>query len=167
MNVQQEGLGICGKCGAPIMQAIGQGNKKGVCLACEEAAKPKTGQTIVITKESGTGLEGGVEGVFVKHDPDSTPTVTKTDSTPLQTKSGSTSSATKDLSNPTVNKDVGRITLQFTLEDLEKPNILLTIMQALYDGIDNLPPPPTLKETKKAIAIQGVIEKQIAKLKGE
>lgn len=150
MDVKQEGAGYCGRCHSPLMTVIGRGP---VCLACEEAAKPKTGRTVVVTGEQGTGIEGVVMGHEVPHQVGADSPIVPPN--------------VKPLTPPLRSNGENMIHLSLTLDDLDKPNILLTIMQALYDGIDNLPPPPTIKETKKAIKLQEIIQSQIDKLKGE
>ena len=159
MNVQQEGLGLCQKCGTPIMQAINQPGVKGMCFGCSEDGKPKTGHTTRVASETGAGLAGRVEleelehsvGVasHVVHDVDAVRKaiadkakgigVTKT----LQPAPSSSS----------------ELIITVSIEELLSHGITTTLLQLAYDAIDNMPPCPTLKETKKAIRLQEDIER--------
>lgn len=127
--MQSEGLGYCAIHGqsSPILQQVGAGGK-GICFACAEDAKPKTGTTIVVTEASPTA--GGK--VTIRN-------VTTDESVSAEV--------------PTTGSVSGEINIHLTVAQLAT-NPVHTLLQATYDAIDNMPPFKTLRETKQAIALQ-------------
>ncbi len=163
MNVQQEGLGSCTKCGTPIMQTIRQPGMKGICFGCAEDGKPKTGKTVVIKSETGEGTAlGKVTLEQVEHNPGESSALPK-DPEGLR-KSIMDKASAKGVATPVTVHPVdlpiseGTIRIEFTVQDLTDNGIVNSLLQLAYDAIDNMPPFKTLKETKKAIKLQEDIE---------
>lgn len=161
MNVQQEGLGLCTRCGSPIMQAIGQPGIKGVCLGCRASAEPKTGRTVVVTSETGEGTElGRVTLQEVEHQPGAV--------SPLPKDPEAIRKSIMDKANAkgiggfeqlAVTVDVeGTINIKLTVDELMENGIVLVLLQSLYDAIDSMPPGKTIKETKRMIKLQEDVE---------
>ncbi len=160
MNVQSEGLGNCRLCGGPVMQAIGQPGVKGVCLACQAGAQPKTGHTVVVTSESGEGTAlGKVTLQQVEHNVGSDSALPKD---PAAIRKAIMDKANAKGMSPLQEQlfpvPDGTIRIEFTVQDLTSNGIVTTLLQLAYDAIDNMPPFKTLKETKKAIKLQEDIE---------
>lgn len=165
MNVQQEGLGVCTRCGTPIMQAIGQAGRKGICFGCAEDGKPKTGRTVVVTSETGEGTAlGSVKLQEVEHNPGAASALP---SDPAAVRKAIIDKANaKGVTQVPVQEpqkdgfvNEGKIRIEFTIEDLTESGIVNSLLQLTYDAIDNMPPFKTLKETKKAIKLQEDIER--------
>lgn len=148
INVQQEGLGVCQIHGTAIMQAINQPGIKGLCFACVEDAKPKTGKTVVVKSETGsvkperTAPEGKVEIEVVDANTVVEP-VAKAVPLPRPTPGG--------------------VTIRLTIDELYEPDIIRTLLVKINEGIDNMPPPATIKEAKRIFVLQEQIEKLISK----
>lgn len=140
MNIRDEGLGHCQKCGTPIMQTINKPGAKGICFGCAADAEPKTGRTVVVTHEEGTGLDGKVT---------------------IQEVSNGAQSATHIAP---VTK--GTVTIQATLDELAKADALIVLLTKLNEGLDNMQF-STMKDAKLVMAIQAGIEKKLSKLKGD
>lgn len=161
MNVQQEGLGCCTKCGTPIMQAINQPGVKGVCFGCKADGEVKTGRTVVVTKEIGEGLQGRVEFEEVEHQltPSSrvvnNPDQVRAD---IAAKAALKGATPMPVAIPVQDEPTGEIVIRLTVDDLTSNGVVTTLLQSAYDAIDSMPPFKTLRETKKAIKLQEDIE---------
>ena len=163
MNIRQEGMGLCQKCNTPIMQTINQPGVAGICFACMADGQPKTGKTVVVKSEAGDTklgagpITGTVELQEVEH------TVAEGNKTPMVVK------------KPVIVPDAvvqptlisGSVTLVVTVDELHDANIIKTLLQKIYDGIDNAPPAPTLKEQKRAIKLQDRLETLIKGMEGK
>ena len=115
------------------MQQVGAGGK-GICFACAEDAKPKTGTTVVVTEAS----------------PDAKGKVTIRNVNTNETLEGTPAL----IEHP----NEGEIVIRLTIDQLGQDGIINTLLQSAYDAIDNMPPFKTLKETKQAIWIQENIQ---------
>src|SRR6185295_19772015 len=148
MNIRQEGMGLCTKCNTPIMQTIGQPGIAGICFACMADGQPKTGRTVVVKSEEGDTklgagpINGKVELEEVEH------TVAAGNKTPMVAKKP------VPVETPAPAVSTGTIVLVVTVDELHEADIIKTLLQKIYDGIDNAPPAPTLKEQKRAIKLQ-------------
>lgn len=150
MNIRQEGMGLCTKCNTPIMQTINQPGVAGICFACMADGQPKTGRTVVVKSEDGDTklgagpITGKVELEEVEH------TVAK----------GNVTAHVPPVLSAKVQPTLisGSVTLVVTVDELHDANIIKTILQKIYDGIDNAPPASTLKEQKRAIKLQDRLE---------
>lgn len=173
MNVQQEGLGLCQKCGTPIMQAINQPGIKGVCFGCKADGEEKHGRTVVVTGETGEGLSGRVTLEEVEHQlTPSSPIVKDPDKVraEIAARAAAKGAAPMPVAQPALPLPSGEIVIRLTVDDLMTSGIVTTLLQCTYDAIDAMPPFPTLKETKRAIKLQEDIEallKQASPYKGE
>lgn len=153
MNIKQEGLGVCQIHGTAIMQAINQPGVKGVCFACVEDAKPKTGRTVVVKSETGetkamTGApEGKVEIEVVNGVP-----------VHVDKPKGEIVSVPR-LAN--------HISIHVTIEELEQPDVIRTLLQKVNEGIDEMPPPSTIKEAKRIFKLQERIEEVIKSMESK
>jgi hypothetical protein len=136
MNVQQEGLGYCPIHGqsSPILQQVGM--KGGVCFACQEDGKKKTGTTVVVTEAS----------------PDAKGKVT------IRNVNTNESIVSEVPTETKVNVISGEINIRIAVDDLPEFGITKVLLEAAYDAIDEMPPFKTLRETKRAIAIQDAIK---------
>lgn len=158
MNVQQEGLGCCTKCGTPIMQAINQPGVKGVCFGCQADGEVKHGRSVVVTSETGEGLSGKVELQEVEHIVTPSSKLVNADAV---RKAIAAKAEGKGVSMP-VQESVmnsGDIVIRLTVDELTKHGIVTTLLQSAYDAIDSMPPFATLRETKRAIKLQEDIER--------
>lgn len=151
MNIRDEGLGHCQKCGTPIMQTINKPGVKGVCFGCMADGEPKTGKTVVVTHEEGTGLDGRVTIETVPHDVKAASPVVATG--PKTTV-------------PIKPAKAGEVQVSVTLEELSKGDALIVLLNRLNDALDNMPF-STMKDAKLVMAIQAGIERKLSKLKGE
>ena len=155
MNIRQEGMGLCKKCNTPIMQTINQPGVAGICFACMADGQPKTGRTVVVTKEDGDvklgagPLAGKVELLEVDH------TVAEGSKTPMVVVKKPAGEVVQYVAPQNLPQG---ITLHVTIDELHETDILKTILQKIYDGIDNAPPAPTLREQKRAIKLQERLE---------
>ena len=113
------------------------GQKGGVCFACQEDSKPKTGTTVVVTEAS----------------PDAKGKVTIRNVNTNESMSAEIPVETK------VNINTGEISIRIAVDDLPEFGITKVLLEAAYDAIDEMPPFKTLRETKRAIAIQDAIKK--------
>lgn len=138
MNVKQEGLGKCPKCGTPVMQAV---SGQAVCFGCMADSEPKTGRTVVVTNETGDGIEGRVEVQEVTHN-----TATKV--------------------GPSPKPQLRGVTVSLTLDQLAKADALVVMLEQLHEALDSMPF-STMKDAKLVMAIQAGIEKRLKRLKGE
>jgi len=169
MNIQQEGLGVCTRCGTPIMQAIGQAGRKGICFGCAEDGKPKTGRTVVVTSETGEGTAlGSVKLQEVDHNPGASSALPKDPEglrKAIMDKANAKGVAPtpilpplppthEGLNAPHEHVETDSLCIWVSLKELEGDFSLGTILDKIYDAIDNLPPGKTLKETKRLIALQ-------------
>lgn len=169
MNIQQEGLGICSRCGTPIMQAINQPGVKGVCFGCQADGQAKTGRTVIVTNEIGAGALGRVETQEVEHQVNpASPLVKDVAAVRAAIAAKAEAKGVAPMPTPVAlePEPQGTVTVKVTIDELHKGDVLVTLLHAIYDGIDNMPPFKTLKETKKAIAVQEAIEAQLAKIEG-
>lgn len=174
MNVKSMGLGDCQKCGSPIMGAINQPGIAGVCFACQQDALPKTGQSIVITEETGDlnaskpgAVPGGkVKAVFVQHTVgESSPVVKNPEAVRKQIAEKAVAKGAISMEDP--QSDTFTVHLSVAVDELCEGNILLILLKKAYDGLDDLPS-GTIKTAKRIIRVQEKIEATIASLsKGE
>lgn len=165
MNVQQEGLGLCQKCGTPIMQAINQPGVKGMCFGCSEDGKPKTGHTTRVASETGTGLAGRVELEELEHSVGAASHIVHD----VDAVRKAIAEKAKGVVMPTAVVEPppnGELTITVSIEELLVHGITTTLLQLTYDAIDNMPPCATLRETKKAIRLQEDIDR-LLKAKGD
>jgi hypothetical protein len=131
------------------METINQPGMKGICFGCYANALPKTGRTVVVKSETGDltqpkgPITGRVEMAEVPHAP----------------------SNVKE--KPMNEEPVGVVVIKMTIDELSKPDLLWTVLNAIYNGIDEMPPFKTLKETKRAIRIQENITEELHKLRKE
>jgi len=123
------------------MQALGQGDKVGVCFGCLEKDAVKTGRTVVVTEE----------------DESANGRVTITEVSNMQ--------AETPLKNAVIPMR-GTVTLRVTLDELAKGDALVTLLSRLNEGLDEMPF-STMKDAKLVMAIQAGIEKKLANIKGD
>lgn len=169
MNVREEGLGICGKCGTPIMQAIGQPGVKGVCFGCKGDGEEKTGRTVRVVSETGEGLLGKVVTEELDHVVGEASRVVANPEAvreALKQKAEAKGVAPVQAQVRVADRPA-LITVQFSIDELAQSGIVPTLLQLAYDAIDNMPPFPTMKETKRAIKLQEDIEAILKETKGE
>lgn len=168
MNVQSEGLGCCSRCGTPIMQAIGQPGKKGVCFGCMADGEEKHGRTVVVTSETGEGLSGKVTLQEVEHvltpssklvDPVATRLAIEAKANAKGVAPMTQATPTQVAQEPAI---AGDIVIRLSVDDLASGGVVATLLQAAYDAIDGMPPFKTLRETKRAIKLQEDIEQLLA-----
>lgn len=165
MNIRQEGMGLCQKCNTPIMQTINQPGVAGICFACMADGQPKTGRTVVVKSEDGDiklgagPINGKVELEEVTH------TVAAGSKTPMVTRKPAL--VVPDAETHALVQATQGVTLHVTIDELHDANIIKTILQKIYDGIDNAPPAPTLKEQKRAIKLQERLEVLIKGMEGK
>lgn len=175
MNVRQEGLGTCQKCGTPIMQAVNQPGIAGLCFGCVADAEPKTGRTVVVHETKQEQAQAGHQNL--------TPTLSRIEI--VDHTVGEASALPKDpnaLRKSIADKAKGTVTMPDTLvaqaqydpndltinvnvSELEQGDCLVVILQRLYDALDNSSF-TTIKEAKRVMAIQEAITKKVNKLKG-
>ena len=74
---------------------------------------------------------------------------------------------TPELPSIVVTPVVAGIDLHVTIDELHDANIIKTLLQKIYDGIDNAPPAATLREQKRAIKLQERIETLINGMEGK
>lgn len=153
MNIKQEGLGVCPTHGTAIMQAINQPGVKGVCFACVEDAKPKAGRTVVVKSETGetkamtSAPEGKVEIEVVGAAPVDGVT----------TSPGKAGAALRTNS----------IAIYMSVDELEQADMIRTLLQKVNEGIDEMPPPSTIKEAKRIFKLQERIEEVIKSMESK
>lgn len=153
MNPKQIGLGVCAIHKTPILGAINQPGISGVCFECQEEAKPKTGRTVVVKRETGdmkassTAPDGRVEFEDV---------------TDQQGQSVVGVAQQDAIRREMIAKaKPSGITVVLTLDELFQPDIVRTLLVRIYDGIDDMAPPATIKEAKRVFGLQEKIEKLI------
>lgn len=128
------------------MEAINQPGIKGVCFACTEDAKPKTGRTVVVKSETGDTKAGvGMPDGKVEYD--------VVDERAVQEKP--VRAVTPTLS------PAGGITVRLTMDELYSNEIVKVLLTKIYEGLDNMAPPATIKEAKRVFGLQEKIEKLI------
>lgn len=153
MNPKQIGLGICATHKTPILGAINQPGIAGVCFECQEEAKPKTGRTVVVRRETGdtkatTAAPDGkveLEDVTDQHG-QSVVGVARQDAIRVE---------------QIAKGRAAGINVFLTLDEMFQPEIIRTLLTKVYDGIDDMPPPATIKEAKRVFGLQEKIEKLI------
>ena len=173
MNVRQEGLGCCQKCGTPIMQAVNQPGIVGLCFGCSADAEPKTGRTVVVTESQQESARSGHLTL--------SPTLSKIEV--VEHIVGTSSALPKDpeaVRKAIANKAKGvqsmsdgitdcekqglyslnRLTICIDIDELEQGDCLVVLLQRLYDALDNSSF-TTIKEAKRVMTIQEAIQKKI------
>jgi hypothetical protein len=175
MNIRQEGLGTCQKCGTPIMQAINQPGIAGLCFGCSADAEPKTGRTVVVTETQQEKAQSGHQTLaptlskieIVDH------TVGKASALPKDPDAIRKAIAEKAGGNlpmvaiqeTAIPLDPNDLTVQVSIAELEQGDCLVVLLQRLYDALDNSSF-TTIKEAKRVMSIQEAINKKIKKIKG-
>jgi hypothetical protein len=174
MNIRQEGLGVCQKCGTPIMQAVNQPGVAGLCFGCSADAEPKTGRTVVVHESKQEQAQAGHQSL--------TPTLSKIEivdhnvgqASALPKDPDAVRKAIADKAKGTVTMpdtksvlpdDPNDLTINVNVAELEQNDCLLVLLQRLYDALDNSTF-TTIKEAKRVMAIQEAITKKISKIKG-
>lgn len=156
------------------MQAIGQPGVKGVCFACQEDAKPKTGKTVVVTSESGEGTAlGKVTFKEVDHNPGQASALPKD---PNAVRKAIMDKAKRQTMNPELFEKLDKgldqttpldeVIIRTTISHLSG-NVIENLLDAAFEAIDNMPPGTTLKETKRMIQVQDKISALLYKYKSK
>lgn len=137
LNIRQLGYGKCPKHGVNTFS----GPTGVVCLSCGAEKDGGHGETVILTEPHGEKGPVHIQ-VLAQHGAILADSV-----------------ATAKLNPP--NKT---IRLDISVDDLMSSNILITLLQKIHAGIDDMSPPTSIKEMKKIVSIQEGIQNLIDRL---
>lgn len=175
MNVRQEGLGICQKCGTPVMQAVNQPGVAGLCFGCSADAEPKTGRTVIVheskEEKAQTGhatLSPTISSIeVVEHTVGEASALPKDPNAIRKAIQGKQKGVSGGVSTVAeIPTSDFAYNIPFNLEELEQGDCLVVLLKRLYDALDNSSF-TTIKDAKRVMSLQDAIQKKIDKLRSK